>query len=139
VSDVGERQPAGSVAVDAVKPGPKTEPRPGRAARCHEPFRGVGVDRSGVIVAHALTESTVDDATTAIELINAIDGGVASITGDAAYDTIAIYTMPPARVARSSWWPPAKTARVSRRDALLDRFATLDKRLASKVLYTYRF
>jgi hypothetical protein len=29
----------------------------------------LGVDRSGVIVAHALTETTVDDATTAIELI----------------------------------------------------------------------
>lgn len=37
-----------------------------------------GVDRSGVIVAHALTEATVDDATRAIELIGAkvkrIDG-----------------------------------------------------------------
>jgi IS5 family transposase len=29
----------------------------------------LGVDRSGVIIAHALTEATVDDATTAIELI----------------------------------------------------------------------
>ena len=138
MSDVGERQPAGSVAVDAMKPGPKTEPRPGRAARCHEPLRGVGVDRSGVIIAYALTESTVDDATTAIELINDIDGGVASITGDAAYDTIAIYDAAGARGAIVVV-PPAKTARVSRRDALLDRFATLDKRLASKVLYTYRF
>jgi len=51
----------------------------------------LGVDRSGVIVAHALTEATVDDATMAIELIKAVDGRVASITGDAAYDAIAFY------------------------------------------------
>src|SRR5215510_10901606 len=50
-----------------------------------------GVDRSGVIIAHALTEATVDDATMAIELIKAVDGRVASITGDAAYDAIAFY------------------------------------------------
>ena len=31
----------------------------------------LGVDRSGVIMAHALTEATVDDATTAIALIRA--------------------------------------------------------------------
>ena len=46
----------------------------------------LGVDRSGVIVAHALTEATVDDATTAIELIQTVDGHIASVTGDAAYD-----------------------------------------------------
>ena len=53
----------------------------------------LGVDRSGVIIAHALTEATVDDATTAIELIAAVDGGLTSVTGDAAYDTIAFYEM----------------------------------------------
>jgi hypothetical protein len=41
----------------------------------------LGVDRSGVIVAHTLTEATVDDATTAIELIKAVHGGVASVHG----------------------------------------------------------
>ena len=45
----------------------------------------LGVDRSGVIVAHAVTEATVDDATTAIELIQTVDGCIASVTGDAAY------------------------------------------------------
>jgi len=74
----------------------------------------LGVDRSGVIIAHALTEATVDDATTAIELIKAVDGGVASITGDAAYDTIAFYNAAGARGA-TVVVPPAKTARVSRR------------------------
>ena len=42
-----------------------------------------------MIIAHALTEATVDDATTAIELIQTVDGHIASVTGDAAYDSIA--------------------------------------------------
>jgi len=74
----------------------------------------LGVDRSGVIIAHALTEGTVDDATTAIELIKAVYGGVASVTGDAAYDSIAFYDAAGARGA-AVVVPPAKTARVSRR------------------------
>jgi IS5 family transposase len=74
----------------------------------------LGVDRSGVIIAHALTEATVDDATTAIELITAVDGGLTSVTGDAAYDSIAFYEMAAARGAIVVV-PPTKTARVSRR------------------------
>src|SRR5262245_56670229 len=62
----------------------------------------------------ALTEATVDDATMAIELIKAVDGRVASITGDAAYDAIAFYDAAGARGA-TVVVPPAKTARVSRR------------------------
>ena len=49
----------------------------------------IGVDRSGVIVAHALTEVTVDDATVGIELIAAVAGDIASVTADAAYGTVA--------------------------------------------------
>ena len=74
----------------------------------------LGVDRSGGIVAHALTEATVDDATTAIGLIEAVDGGIASVTGDAAYDSIAFYDAACARGA-SVVVPPTKTARVCRR------------------------
>jgi IS5 family transposase len=74
----------------------------------------LGVDRSGVIMAHALTAATVDDATTAITLITAVDGGLTSVTGDAAYDTIAFYDAASARGA-TVVVPPAKTARVSRR------------------------
>ena len=74
----------------------------------------LGVDRSGVIVAHALTEATVDDATRAIELIRAVGGSLASVTGDAAYDAIAIYEAVGARGA-TVVVPPTKTARVSRR------------------------
>jgi hypothetical protein len=75
----------------------------------------LGVDRSGVIVAHALTEATVDDATTAIELIQTVEGCVASVTGDAAaYDSVAFYDAACARGARVVV-PPTKTASVSRR------------------------
>ena len=75
----------------------------------------LGVDRSGVIVAHTLTEATVDDATTGIGcLIAALDGDIERVTADAAYDTIAFYDTATARVAPVVV-PPNKTARVSRR------------------------
>lgn len=51
----------------------------------------LGVDRCGVIVAQAVTESTADDATTGIDLIDQVDSNIASVTADAAYDTIAFY------------------------------------------------
>jgi IS5 family transposase len=74
----------------------------------------VGVDRSGVIVAEALTEATVDDATTGIDLIDTVDGDLASVTGDAAYDTVAFYDAAGTRGA-TVVVPPTKTAKVSRR------------------------
>lgn len=74
----------------------------------------VGVDHAGVIVAHALTAATVDDATTAIPLIGATPGALASVTADTAYDTIAFYDAATARGA-TVVVPPARTARVSRR------------------------
>jgi IS5 family transposase len=74
----------------------------------------LGVDRSGLIVAHALTEPTVDDATVGIDLIGAAAGGVASVTGDAAYDTVAFYEAASARHAQVVV-PPTRTAKVSRR------------------------
>ena len=51
----------------------------------------LGVDAEGMIVARALTDSTVDDATIGAELIEAVDQDVARVTGDAAYDTVAFY------------------------------------------------
>ena len=51
----------------------------------------LGVDRSGVIVARALTEASVDDATTGITLIEAVDGALGRVTADAAYDTVGFY------------------------------------------------
>ena len=74
----------------------------------------VGVDHTGMIVAHALTDATVDEATTGVELIEAVTDDIASVTADAAYDTVAFYEAAGARGA-TVVVPPAKTARVSRR------------------------
>ena len=71
----------------------------------------LGVDRSGVIVAHALTDANVDDATTGIDLIEAVAGDVARVTADAAYDTIAFYESAGAHDAQVVV-PPATTGRV---------------------------
>ncbi len=74
----------------------------------------LAVDRAGVIVAGALTEPTVDDATTGIDLIEVVDDEIARVTADAAYDTVAFYEAAGARGA-TVVVPPAKTANVSRR------------------------
>ena len=71
-----------------------------------------------MIVAHTLTEATVDDPTTGIGLIEALDGDIARVTADAAYDTIAFYATATARSA-TVVVPPDKTARVSGRRACL--------------------
>ena len=61
----------------------------------------VDVDRSGVIVVHTLTDPTVDDATTGVDLIDAVDDDIARVTADAAYDTLAFYATAGAR--RRQW------------------------------------
>ena len=70
--------------------------------------------QGSVIVAHALTDATVDDATTGVELIEAVNDDIASVTADAAYDTVGFYDAAGARGA-TVVVPPTKTARVSRR------------------------
>ena len=48
-------------------------------------------------VAHALTEATLDDATTGVELIAAVNDDSTRVTGDAADDTVAFYDTASAR------------------------------------------
>lgn len=74
----------------------------------------LGVDGSGVVVAHALTGRHVDDATTALDLIGNVDGDVRCLTADAAYDTLGIYEAAGARGA-TVVIPPTRTAAVSGR------------------------
>ena len=74
----------------------------------------MGVDHTGVIVAYALTEATGDDATTGVELIEAVNDDITRVTADAAYDTVAFYDVAGARGAKVIV-PPIKTSRVSRR------------------------
>ena len=77
----------------------------------------LGVDRSGLIVAEVLTEWNADDAKTALDLIDEVEGDIASFTADAAYDTRAIYDAAAGRGARVVA-PPMKTATRSRRRRL---------------------
>ena len=53
-----------------------------------------------MIRVHALTEATVADATTAIDLIETVDGDLTSVTADAAYDTVAFHDTAGARGAQ---------------------------------------
>ena len=76
--------------------------------------RHLAGDRGGVIVAHALTEATVDAATIGIDLIETGDDEIARVTADAAYETVAFYAAAEMRDA-TVVVPPSKTARVSRR------------------------
>jgi hypothetical protein len=73
----------------------------------------LGVDRTGMIVAQALTHGSADDAKAALDLIDSIEGDIESLTADAAYDTIAIYD---ASIARSAEIiiPPSRSATRSR-------------------------
>ena len=88
----------------------------------------LGVDQSGVIRVHTLTEATGDDATTAV------DGPLVRVTADAAYDTVAVYETARARGA-TVVIPPAKTATVSGhgpRSPARDRTITLVKTLGRR-------
>jgi len=74
----------------------------------------IGVDQAGVIVAQELTDATGDDASTGLRLLDEVKPDIKSFTGDAAYDTLAIYEAAGARGARVVV-PPFKSAVVSKR------------------------
>ena len=73
----------------------------------------LGVDRSGVIVAEALTAGDVNDAKTALFLLDEVQCDITSITADAAYDTLAIYDAAAERNTQVVV-PPSKSATRSR-------------------------
>ena len=70
----------------------------------------LGVDGSGVIVAQALTGGHVDDATTALGLIAAVDGEVARVTADADARGAKV-VIPPVKTATVSRHKPRSSAR----------------------------
>lgn len=74
----------------------------------------IGVDEAGVIVAQEVTDSTADDAGAGLRLIERVEADIKSFTGDAAYDTLAVYDVGTKRGARVVV-PPLKTAVVSKR------------------------
>ena len=76
----------------------------------------------------------VDDATTAIDLLTAVEGPLVRVTADAASDTVAVYETATARGA-TVVIPPAKTANVSGhgpRSPARDRTITLVKQLGRR-------
>ena len=73
----------------------------------------LGVDRSGVIRVHTLTEATGEDATTALDLLTAVEGPLVRVTADAAYDTVAVYETAGEHREATVVVPPARTANVS--------------------------
>ena len=94
----------------------------------------LGVDLSGVIRVHTLTEETGEDATTALDLLTAVEGPLVRITADAAYDTVAVYETATARGA-TVIIPPAKTANISghgSRSPARDRTITLVRQLGRR-------
>ena len=94
----------------------------------------LGVDQSGVIRVHTLTEETGDDATTALDLLTAVEGPLVRVTADAAYDTVAVYETAGARGA-TVVVPPARTANASGhgpRSPARDRTITLVKTLGRR-------
>ncbi len=74
----------------------------------------LGVDQAGQILAQVLTDSSGDDANTGLEIIKSVRGKTSTVTGDAAYDTVAIYKQAASRGARVVV-PPSMSASVSRR------------------------
>ena len=71
----------------------------------------LGVDGTGVIVAHTLTDANIDDATTGIALVDQATGDIGTIIGDTAYDTRPFYVAAAGKGAKVVV-PPIKTARV---------------------------
>ena len=78
-----------------------------------------GVDQSGVIRVHTLTGATGEDATTGLDLLNAVEDPLVRVTADAASDTVAVYetalgatvVIPPARTANVFGHGPRSPAR----------------------------
>jgi hypothetical protein len=95
----------------------------------------LGVDRTGMIVAQAMTHGSADDAKTALALIDIVERDIASLTADAAYDTIAIYdasaargtvvVIPPSRSATRS---RQQRSRSSARDRTIMRVKEIERR-----------
>ena len=104
----------------------------------------LGVDHAGVIVAQALTDAAVDDASTGIDLIETIASSARTVTADAAYDTLACYETANTR-GTTVVVPRAKTATLSRRnprssarDGTISRISKLGRRRWTKEVGYHR-
>ena len=94
--------------------------------------RHLAVDRGGVIVAHALTEPTVDAATIGIDLIETVDDEIARVTADAAYETVARRHR---RFRRCSSWYRAQTGPRSASSLRIVGLDTSVMRAVARILF----
>ncbi len=98
----------------------------------------LGVDRDGFIVASELTDSSVDDASVGVAMINEMEVAIARFAADGAYDTRAIYealaasgeagvtiVVPPKRTAASD---PQAEGPWCQRNAAIERIAEVGRR-----------
>lgn len=102
----------------------------------------LGVDETGVIVAQALTDSNVDDATTGIDLIDEVSSKIKTVIADGAYDTRAFHASARSRGAKIVV-PPIKTAttgdgRSSVRDRAVRRIGKVGRRQWKKEVGYHR-
>ena len=107
---------------------------PCRAEQCPFglPLPGLGPASSGGLTTNS--RRTGEDATTALDLLTAVNGPLVRVTADAAYDTVAVYETETARGA-TVIIPPAKTANISShgpRSPARDRTITLVKQLGRR-------
>jgi transposase len=73
----------------------------------------IGVNGVGEIVAQVLTDGNTDDAKTGLDLIEQVEDNIKCVSGDATYDTAAIYDAADARGAEVVV-PPVRRAVLSR-------------------------
>lgn len=71
-----------STGLSVVGEGEWAAAKHGGRGRCGWKKLHLGVDGAGAIVAHALTDATVDDATMGIALVGAVVRDIASVTED---------------------------------------------------------
>ncbi len=98
----------------------------------------LGIDGDGFIVASELTDSSADDASVGVTMIDQMEAAIARFTADGAYDTRAIYealaasgeaditiVVPPKRTAASD---PQAAGPWCQRNAAIERIAEVGRR-----------
>lgn len=94
----------------------------------------LGVDQAEVIQAQILTGSSGDDANTGVEIVKTTKGNLSSVTGDAAYDTVAIHNQAGSRGAKVCVLPKRSASvsnrgsRSTERDRTIRRVNTIGRR-----------
>ncbi len=98
----------------------------------------LGVDAEGFILASQLTESTLDDASVGVRMIEEVEAPIGRFSADGAYDTVGVYTALAAsgEAAPQMVIPPRRTAACSQppdpilkqRDVAIRRIAEVGRR-----------